>query len=163
MGYHLLVGLRGFDVAEVATQLSVYRAAWQEAGHAGSGEVLLRIPVYVAATATQARAEPELSTMRSYRRLAGTFADSAGKAGTTAAEERLARAKRLASVTYDDLLRDRLAYGTPDMVAERLGQLRDTLGLSGVLIEPNVGGHIPLPLVVQSVRLFAREVLAKLQ
>jgi alkanesulfonate monooxygenase SsuD/methylene tetrahydromethanopterin reductase-like flavin-dependent oxidoreductase (luciferase family) len=162
MGYHLLVGLRGFDVAEVATQLSVYRAAWQEAGHAGSGEVLLRIPVYVAATAAQARAEPELSTMRSYRRLARTFAESAGKAGTTAAEERSARARHLASVTYDDLLRDRLAYGTPDMVTERLGQLRDALGLSGVLIEPNVGGHIPLPLVMKSVHLFAQEVFPKL-
>jgi alkanesulfonate monooxygenase SsuD/methylene tetrahydromethanopterin reductase-like flavin-dependent oxidoreductase (luciferase family) len=161
MGYHLLVGLRGFDVADVVTQLDVYRQAWHQAGHPGCGEVLLRIPVYVADTLAQARSEPELSTMRSYRRLAETFADSAGRAGTTAAEERAARAQRLSRVTYDDLLRDRLAYGTPGMVAERLGQLRDTLGLSGVIIEPNVGGYIPLELVLKSMRLFAQEVLPK--
>jgi alkanesulfonate monooxygenase SsuD/methylene tetrahydromethanopterin reductase-like flavin-dependent oxidoreductase (luciferase family) len=56
-------------------------------------------------------------------------------------------------VTYDDLLRDRLAYGTPDMVVERLRQLRDELGLSGVIMGPNVGGQIPLESVPHSIRL----------
>jgi len=45
-------------------------------------------------------------------------------------------------VSYDDLLRDPLAYGTPDVVVEGLAPLRDTLGLSGVVIEPNVGGSV---------------------
>lgn len=163
MGYHLLIGLRGFDVPEVSNQLKVYREAWQKAGHPGQGEVMLRIPVYVAATLEQAYQEPRESTMHSYRRLANTFADSAGKAGARTSEDRAARAQRLGSVTYDDLLRDRLAYGTPTMVAERLNQLRDSLGLSGILIEPNVGGHIPFALVLKSLHLFAHEVLPTLQ
>ena len=50
----------------------------------------------------------------------------------------------MSSLTYDDVLRDRVAYGTPDMVVDRLSQLRDQLGLSGVIIESNVGGRIPL-------------------
>ena len=54
--------------------------------------------------------------MRSYQCLAAQFARTAGAAGTTAAEERLERAERLARVRYDDLLRDRLAYGSPDIV-----------------------------------------------
>ena len=57
--------------------------------------------------------------MNSYRRLADTFARSAGGPGTGVSEERAQRAQRLAGVTYEELLRDRLAYGTPDQVADR--------------------------------------------
>jgi len=163
MGYPIFVGLRGFDVPQVAAHLQVYRQAWREAGHAGPGDVFLRIPVYVAATREQAYVEPHASTMRSYQRLSQQFARTAGAAGTTAAEERLERAERLASVSYDDLWRDRLAYGTPDMVVQKLQGLRHTLGLAGIVIEPNVGGGIPRELVLQSVRLFAREVAPRLR
>jgi alkanesulfonate monooxygenase SsuD/methylene tetrahydromethanopterin reductase-like flavin-dependent oxidoreductase (luciferase family) len=162
MGYPIFVGLRGFDVPQVATQLNAYRQALQEAGHPGQGDVFLRLPVYVAETLEQAHAEPQASTMRSYQRLAKQFARTAGAAGTTASEERLERAESLARVSYEDLLRDRLAYGTPDMVVEKLQYLRDTLGLAGVVIEPNVGGGIPPDLVFQSVRLFAQEVAPRL-
>jgi alkanesulfonate monooxygenase SsuD/methylene tetrahydromethanopterin reductase-like flavin-dependent oxidoreductase (luciferase family) len=163
LGYPIFVGLRGFDVSEVGRQLNAYRKAWQEAGHQGQGDVYLRIPAYVAETAERARAEPKESTMRSYRRLSENFARSAGTAGTTASEERAERAERLARVSYDDLLRDRLAYGTPKMVAERLEQLQNELGLSGVVIEPNVGGHIPKERVFNSIRLFAQEVAPMLR
>ena len=73
------------------------------------------------------------------------------------------RSERLAAVGYDGLLQGRLAYGTPDMVAARLRELQATLGLSGVIMEPNVGGHIPPDLVFRSVRLFAEEVVAQLR
>ena len=67
-------------------------------------------------------------------------------------------------MTYDDLLRDRVAYGTPDMVVERLcRQLQEELGLSGVIMESNVGGRIPLERVLHSIRLFAHEVAPKLR
>jgi len=163
MGYPIFVGLRGFDVPQVAAHLNVYRQTWQEAGPAGHGDVFLRIPVYVAPTMERAYAEPQASTMRSYQRLAKQFARTAGAAGTTASEERLERAERLAHVRYDDLLRDRLAYGSPSMVVEKLQDLRDTLGLAGIVIEPNVGGGIPRELVLQSVCLFAEEVAPRLR
>jgi alkanesulfonate monooxygenase SsuD/methylene tetrahydromethanopterin reductase-like flavin-dependent oxidoreductase (luciferase family) len=163
MGYPIFVGLRGFDVPQVAAHLSVYRQAWQEAGHAGHSNVFLRIPVYVAPTMERAYTEPQASTMRSYQRLARQFARTAGAAGTTTSEERLERAERLAQVSYDDLLRDRLAYGSPGMVVEKLQYLRETLGLTGIVIEPNVGGGIPRELVLQSVRLFAQEVVPRLR
>jgi alkanesulfonate monooxygenase SsuD/methylene tetrahydromethanopterin reductase-like flavin-dependent oxidoreductase (luciferase family) len=163
MGFSLVTGLRGFDVPQVMEQLAAYRAARREAGHPGPGIVYLRIPAYVAETAAQARSEPEESTVRSYRRLAENFAASVGAGGTTGAEERAQRAEGLAQVTYDELLRDRLAYGTPDMVADRLRELRDQLGLAGVVIEPNVGGRIPLDRVVNSIRLYAEEVAPRLR
>jgi alkanesulfonate monooxygenase SsuD/methylene tetrahydromethanopterin reductase-like flavin-dependent oxidoreductase (luciferase family) len=73
------------------------------------------------------------------------------------------RSERLSALGYDGLLQGRLAYGTPDMVATRLRDLRETLGLSGIIMEPNVGGHIPSELVFRSVRLFAREVVPQLR
>jgi len=141
----------------------VYRTALREAGHPGNGNVYLRIPVYVAATAAQARSEPEESTTRAYRRLAENLAASVGAAGTTGAEERAERADRLSHVSYDDLLRDRVVYGTPDMVVGRLRQLREELDLSGVIMESNVGGRIPLERVLNSIRLYAQEVAPRLR
>ncbi|PYN93106.1 MAG: hypothetical protein DMD91_30905, partial [Candidatus Rokuibacteriota bacterium] len=162
-GFSLVTGLRGFDLPEARRHLAEYRAARREAGHAGDGNVYIRMPVYVAATAEQARSEPEESTMRSYRRLAENMAASAGAAGTTASEERAERAERLSKVTYEEVLRDRVAYGTPDMVVDRLRQLRDELGLSGVIAEPNVGGRISLDRVMTSIRLYAEEVAPRLR
>jgi alkanesulfonate monooxygenase SsuD/methylene tetrahydromethanopterin reductase-like flavin-dependent oxidoreductase (luciferase family) len=162
-GHPIFIGLRGFDMLEATQHLEAYRQAWRQAGHPGEGDVFLRIPTYVAETAERARSEPEYSTLRSYRRLADTFGKSAGAAGTTASEERVERAERLSAVGYDDLLRGRLAYGTPESVAARLRELEKILGLSGVIIEPNVGGHIPSELVFRSVRLFAQEVVPQLR
>ena len=163
MGLPIFVGLRGFDVADVAQHLDVYRDAWREAGHPGEGDVLLRIPAYVAETAEQANRDAEESTMKSYRRMAENFGRSAGGEGTVNSEERAQRAEKLSAVTYDDLLRDRLAYGTPDMVADRLRSLKKTLGLSGIVIEPNVGGGIPADRMFNSLRMFAREVAPALR
>jgi hypothetical protein len=49
------------------------------------------------------------------------------------------------------------------MVVERLRQLREELGLSGVIMESNVGGRIPLERVLNSIRLFGQEVAPKLR
>jgi alkanesulfonate monooxygenase SsuD/methylene tetrahydromethanopterin reductase-like flavin-dependent oxidoreductase (luciferase family) len=162
MGLPMVTGLRGFTIPEITKEIGAYRDAWRKAGHPGDGDVYVRIPAYVAETEERALADAEASTMRSYRRLAENFARSASSAGTSASEERAQRAERLAEVTYEDLLRDRLAYGTPDQVVERLAQLRDDLGLTGVMVEPNVGGHIPVDRVMNSLRLFAREVVPSL-
>jgi alkanesulfonate monooxygenase SsuD/methylene tetrahydromethanopterin reductase-like flavin-dependent oxidoreductase (luciferase family) len=163
MGFSLVTGLRGFDVHEARRYLVAYRAALREAGHPGDGNVYIRIPVYVAATAARSISEPEESTVRSYRRLAENMARSVGARGTTASEERAERAQRLSQVTYEELLRDRVAYGTPDMVVDRLRALRDDLGLAGVIAEPNVGGRIPIERVLESIRLYAEEVAPRLR
>ena len=163
MGLSLVTGLRGFDVPEAVGHVGAYRAARRAAGHAGDGNIYLRLPVFVAESAAEARSIPEESTMRSYRRLGENFAASAGAAGTTGSEERSERAERLLNLTYDDLLAHRVAYGTPDMVVERLIEWRETLGLSGVIMEPNVGGRMPIEHVMRSIELYAREVAPRLR
>ncbi len=162
-GRNIFVGLRGMDRPDLAWNLKVYRDAWQEAGHDGEGDVLLRIPVYVGKTDEEAFALAEESTMRSYRRMAETFAKSAAGAGTTVSEERAERGRRLAAVTYEDLRRDRLAYGSPETVVERLRDLTQDLHLSGVIAEMNVGGLVPREHILESVRLYADEVVPALR
>ena len=53
-GHNIFVGLRGMDRPQVAQNLAVYRQARKDAGHTGDGDVLLRIPIYVAETDQQA-------------------------------------------------------------------------------------------------------------
>ena len=163
MGHALVTGVRGFDIPEVAENLKQYREAWRAAGHPGDGNVYLRIPVYVADSDDKGIEEPEASTMRSYRRMAENFARSAADSGTTASEARVARGIRLSQVTYEELLRDRLAYGDPESVGKKLRHLGDELGLSGVIMESNVGGQLSPDQVLNSIRLYAQEVAPQLR
>ena len=163
LGFPIFVGLRGLDRPDLVKLLGEYRQAWHDAGHAGNGDVYLRIPVYVGASHEEAHADAEESTMRSYRRLAQSFSASASSAGATASEERVARGERLATVTYQELLRDRLAYGSPDGVISLLNEISEELGLSGVVAETNVGGLIPRDKVAESIDLFCKEVVPGLR
>ena len=162
-GIPVFVGLRGMDRPVLAESLDAYRAAWNEAGHKGDSSVFLRIPVYVGKTDKQAHADAEESTMQSYRRLAQNFLNSATVAGATPDEERVQRGHRLSAITYEDLLRDRLAYGSPDTVTKLLREIVDELGLDGVVAEVNVGGGIAKDKVLASVKRFATEVAPALR
>ena len=162
-GMPVFVGLRGMDRPTLASSLDEYRDAWRGAGHAGDPSVFLRIPVYVGETDEQAYADAEDSTMRAYRRLAQSFLRSASDSGATPDEERTARGERLSAINYEDLLRNRLAYGNPDTVARLLREISEQLGLSGVVAEVNVGGGISKEKVLSSVKRFANEVAPALR
>jgi alkanesulfonate monooxygenase SsuD/methylene tetrahydromethanopterin reductase-like flavin-dependent oxidoreductase (luciferase family) len=51
--------------------------------------------------------------------------------------------------------------GSPGSVAERLEELRQALGLDGVLMELNCGGRIPHANVMTALRLLCQEVMPK--
>lgn len=162
-GYPLFVRVGSSPVMLVAEHMDAYRRAWKEAGHPGDSDAFLSIPVYIADTEAHAYEEPRSSTMNYYRALAQRVAQSASAAGSTPSEERAARAGALATAGYDTMLRERLAFGTPDQVAERLIELRDKLGFNGFLIEPNIGGATPRDKVFRSVELFAKKVAPRLR
>jgi len=159
LGMPIFAGLGGASVREVAEAVAQYRLAWQEAGHPGDGDVMLRVGIYVAEDLDRALSEPRESTMTYYNRIRRGLIRTADSFG---GERRAQRAQRLADLTYEDALQDRLVYGTPETVANRLGELRDQLGLSGIIMEPNVGGRIPPDRVSNSSRLFAQEVAPRL-
>jgi len=160
LGLPIFAGLGGAAVPELAQAIATYRAAWREAGHAGDGDVMLRVGVYVGEDKDRAFSEPQESTMHYYNRIRQGLLQTAGAFG---GELRAQRAQSLATLTYESALQDRLVYGTPDAVANRLSELRDELGLSGVLMEPNVGGMIAPQRLEHSIRLFGQEVASRLR
>src|SRR4030095_7943537 len=128
------------------------------AGHEGHGQVFLRIPVYIADTEEQALTESEQSMMIFYRGMAETLAQSAREAGARSSERREERAEVLAALTWEAALRDKVVVGTPDQVIRRLKELREELGLSGILAELNCGGQLPHEQVMHSLDLLCNEV-----
>jgi alkanesulfonate monooxygenase SsuD/methylene tetrahydromethanopterin reductase-like flavin-dependent oxidoreductase (luciferase family) len=154
MGLSLLVALIGTPVSELAPVIDVYQAAWQAAGHPGHGEVRLRLPIYVADTPHRAQADPQASVMPYYERLRQGYLRNQGADSA----ERSSRAAQLATMTYEEVLQERVVFGTPKQVTARLRTLQQALGLSGIIIEPNIGGDISPDLVSRSMNLFAQEV-----
>jgi alkanesulfonate monooxygenase SsuD/methylene tetrahydromethanopterin reductase-like flavin-dependent oxidoreductase (luciferase family) len=163
MGLPVFVGLRGMDIPELRVHLQAYRKAWQEAGHAGSGNVFLRMPVYVGDTQQSALEEPKESIMYYFARQANMTRSAAGRAGTGPAERRQSRAERLATLTYEEVLHTKVAFGTPAALVDRLTQLQEELGLDGVVAELDAGGLIPVERVQRSLRLLTHEVMPAFQ
>ena len=70
--------------------------------------------------------------------------------------------ERLASIDYDEVLRDLVVYGTPESVVERLQQLKEELSFTNLIYEVNFGCLIPLDLQLNSMRLIAERVVPEL-
>jgi alkanesulfonate monooxygenase SsuD/methylene tetrahydromethanopterin reductase-like flavin-dependent oxidoreductase (luciferase family) len=112
----------------------------------------------VAETEAAARAEPEPSIMQFYRTLGQLVEDSARRPGMRAGDQRAERGQALQTISYADALRDKVIVGTPASVAARLEEVRQQLGLDGVLAELNCGGLIAADKVMHSLKLLCQEV-----
>jgi len=159
LGLPIVVGLRTTEIPDLQAQLGPYRQAWRDAGHPGQPSVYLRIPVYVSTTQKGAVEEPRESLAAFFQRQTELARAAVGRAGAGPADRRRFQAERMASLTYDDILEKKVAFGTPTGVIERLQRLRDELGLDGIVAELNPGGRIPLELETRSLELLAREVV----
>lgn len=161
LGYPIFAGIRLGTLSELAPSIDDYRQAYTAAGHPGKGEVFLRVPVFVGDSEEEARRVPEDSIMAFYRMLGRQLEASAVEAGARAIEDRAGRGQRLQSISWDDVLRDKVIVGTADQVAERLQELQAELGLNGILAELNCGGLIPREQVLRSLELLCREVMPR--
>ena len=160
-GYPIFVAVRLGTIEELGPNIAAYRAAYTAAGHRGRGEVYLRVPVYVGETAERARREPEASIMQFYRTLGAQLEGTATASGARASEQRAERGQALQTVTYEEALREKVIVGTPEQVTARLGELRDALGLDGILAETNCGGLIPHGQVLRSLELLCKQVMPR--
>ncbi len=159
MGLPIFVGLRGMDTADLRVHLQAYRKAWREAGHDGTGNVYLRIPVYAGETEQGAVEEPEESIRYYFERQAGIQRAGVGRAGAGPADRRQARADRLANLDYEEILHTKVAFGTAAGLVDRLSQLQQELGLNGIVAELDAGGLIPAERVKRSLRILTHEVM----
>jgi alkanesulfonate monooxygenase SsuD/methylene tetrahydromethanopterin reductase-like flavin-dependent oxidoreductase (luciferase family) len=161
LGHAAFVAARIGTLSDLAPQVQSYREAYKAAGHPGPGEIYLRVPVYVAETDRRTRDEPEESIMNFFRYIGDRLADSASRPGARAVEDRAARAQQLQTIDYDEALREKMIVGTPERVADRLTELREELGINGILAELNPGGLIPHERVMNALRLLCEEVMPR--
>jgi alkanesulfonate monooxygenase SsuD/methylene tetrahydromethanopterin reductase-like flavin-dependent oxidoreductase (luciferase family) len=163
LGLPIFVGLRATEVSDLQRQLGPYREAWREAGHPGEPSVYLRIPVYVSPTEAGAREEPRESLHAFFGRQTDLARSSVGRAGAEPADRRSAQVARMASLSYDDMLARKVAFGTPSQVIARIRDLRGELGIDGIVAELNPGGRIPAELEMRSLELLTHEVIPALR
>jgi len=130
MGLPIFVGLRGMDVPVLQQCLREYREAWHEAGHPGDGY---------------------------FSRQAELTKGAVGRDG--AAERQQARVDRLAGLSYEEILRYWVAFGSPAGLIDRLTGLREELGLSGIAAELNSGGMLSPAQVERTLRIMTQEVM----
>jgi alkanesulfonate monooxygenase SsuD/methylene tetrahydromethanopterin reductase-like flavin-dependent oxidoreductase (luciferase family) len=162
LGYPIIINpSRVFALTELGPYIDQYRRAWYEAGHAGTPQVGLRVPLYVAETAEQAYAEPMTSTLASMHGLGDRVARSASRHGTTG--DWNAQATHLRNMSYEDWLRDKVVYGTPEVVVERLQQLAHELNLTQILYEVNFGRQMPYELQLKNLRFIHKHVIPHLR
>ncbi len=140
-------------IPQLQDLLEQYRQARLLAGFDGPNDVILQIGGYVAETAEQAYNDPLESSLRRIR----IVQENLDKAADQETYERL---KASSSVTYDEL-QQRVAFGTPEAVTERLEEYRDQLGITGISLDINPGGQVPYEKVVSSLRLLTEEVMPR--
>jgi len=157
--FPLFVGLRDLDIPELRIQLGVYRRAWHETGHPGQGEVYLRLPVYAGTTDREAVEEPYENIMHFFRRHAELTRSGLGRADTGPGERRRARAEKLARLSYEEILRTRVVFGTAAGLIDRLTRLQEELGLDGIVAELNPGGLLSMEQMRRSLRILTHEVM----
>ena len=158
-GHHMFSAVRQGTISDLVPDLERYQAARKAAGHEGPGQVFLRIPIYIADTEQQAIDEPERSLMTFYHNMAAQLAQSATEAGANPRELREQRSQALEALSYEAARREKVVVGTPKQVTARLKELREELGLSGILAELNCGGQIPHDQVMHSLNLLCNEVM----
>ena len=159
LGLPLFVGLRDLDIPELRLRIADYRAAWREAGHPGDGDVCLRIPIYAAPTQKEAVEEPYENFTYFFQRHAELTRSGMGRADTGPADRRQAKFEQLTELSYETILETRVAVGTAPALVERLGVLREELGLTGVVAELNPGGLLPLERMQRTLRILTHEVI----
>jgi alkanesulfonate monooxygenase SsuD/methylene tetrahydromethanopterin reductase-like flavin-dependent oxidoreductase (luciferase family) len=160
-GLPLFVGLRGDGLEALRQNLDVYRTTWKEAGHSGEGSVFLRVPVYAADTQEVALEEPRKNITYYFERQAKMVAASqasAVKAGsnTSGAENMIAK---LESLSYDDILKSRVAFGSAAGLIDRFNEWSEILGIDGVIAELNAGGMLTEPQIKNSLRIITHDVM----
>ena len=64
---------------------------------------------------------------------------------------------------WEDVQREKVAVGTPEMVVEQLSKLREALHLTEVVAEFNAGELIPPEHIERSLRLFCEKVMPELR
>src|SRR5579864_7742349 len=154
LGYPLFVSVRSASLLGLAPDLQAYRDAYDAAGHPGHGEVYLRLSMHVGENDKKAVEEGEPSIMAGYRSLITRLEGSPNR-------RRRAELDEIRTISYDQVLRDKVIVGGPERVTDRLRELQEVLGIDGILFELNFGAAIPAELMMRSLQLICEKVMPR--
>ena len=107
--------------------------------------------------------EPRESLTYFFRRHADLVRSGLGRADTGPAARRASLVDKVARLSYEDILRTRVAFGTAEMLAERLAAIRDDLGLDGVVAELNPAGMFSVDQMKRTLRALTDQVMPALR
>jgi alkanesulfonate monooxygenase SsuD/methylene tetrahydromethanopterin reductase-like flavin-dependent oxidoreductase (luciferase family) len=165
-GWPMLNSVLFGPVDQLVQNRDIYVETLRKAGRApGEVTALLRDwgvsrQIYVADTDARAfeeAKEAELWYQESFRRF--VIPDRIEDAHPSLQPGFRAMAERLSTVTWEGLVRETLAFGSPDTVARHIETMR-ALGVGRVLCWMNFGG-LPQDRIRRSMELFAREVMPR--
>ena len=152
MGHSIFVSMNT-PKEQLINRLAAYTKSRKEAGIEDPGGITIRVPVYVAETREKAHSEPEESARHALAYAAQELSQTAASA------EAATRMHRMANTPYSEILANRVLFGTPDELVERLNILQEELGINGIVMECNYGGRIPYTQVINSLRLLSEKVM----
>ena len=95
--------------------------------------------------------------MKQFPRLGGQLSASTSRAGVNAVDERTTRSEELAEVSWDEVQREMVVVGTPEMVIDRIQELKEQLHLTEFVAEFNAGELIDE--IARSMRLMCEKVM----
>jgi alkanesulfonate monooxygenase SsuD/methylene tetrahydromethanopterin reductase-like flavin-dependent oxidoreductase (luciferase family) len=165
-GWPMLNSVLTGPVDQLVSNRDTYVATLQKAGRTADevaallGRWGVSRQIYVAETDARALAEArdaEMWYQESFRRF--VVPERIEDAHPSLQPGFRAMAERLARVTWEDLVRETLAFGSPDTVARHIEHMR-RLGVGQVLCWMNFGG-LPQDRIRRSMELFAREVMPR--
>ena len=147
LGHNILVTPMIITVEGVSNGLAIYRETLAEHNHNPSAvKVVVNVPVHVAETADEARAN-FAPTVNNYL-------------GTLRSMQNNSRgSSRASQLTYNDIHNELGAIGTPRQVIERLESFNDKYDAQEFMCWFNIGGVLSNEAVGRSMRLFAEEVM----
>jgi alkanesulfonate monooxygenase SsuD/methylene tetrahydromethanopterin reductase-like flavin-dependent oxidoreductase (luciferase family) len=100
----------------------------------------------------QAFEEGEPSIMAGYKSLITRLEGSPNA-------RRRAEVEEVKTITYEQVLRDKVVVGGPERVVDRLKELEAELGIDGILFELNFGAAIPSETMMRSLQLICEKVM----
>jgi alkanesulfonate monooxygenase SsuD/methylene tetrahydromethanopterin reductase-like flavin-dependent oxidoreductase (luciferase family) len=146
--------VRSGSLLGLAPDLKAYRDAYEAAGHPGHGRVYLRLSMHVGDDDKRAFEEGEPSIMAGYKSLITRLEGSPNA-------RRRAEVEEVRTITYEQVLRDKVIVGGPERVADRLKELEEQLGIDGILFELNFGAAIPAEQMMRSLQLICEKVMPR--
>jgi alkanesulfonate monooxygenase SsuD/methylene tetrahydromethanopterin reductase-like flavin-dependent oxidoreductase (luciferase family) len=165
-GWPMLNSMLRGSVEQLVPHRQTYVAALEKAGRSAA-EIKALLEqwgvsrhIYVAPTDAQAREEAreaELWYQEAFRRF--VIPERIEDAHPSLQPGFRAMAERLGTINWDDLVRETVAFGSPDTVAARIEEMR-ALGVGQILCWMSFGG-LAQDKVRRSMELFAREVMPR--